>query len=199
VTVNAGRSFFKEEFATESDDKLILDGLAHMAMNLSENIGDFFGCLNKVNSIILDAYKSNTIMTPEPTPDVNGNISLAAIRAHNVAQKRTLQNFTSILCCTSDGFTSGHLPWNWTPLSDWPRSSFVPRRKLNPHPGFKLCSRNRMNSMGIYEIEMTIRGRKSLHPVTVVEDIKDNIFGIDFMHTHKLKYDTMSKQNNAYP
>ena len=30
--------FFKEEFATESDDKLILDGLAHMPMRPTENI-----------------------------------------------------------------------------------------------------------------------------------------------------------------
>jgi hypothetical protein len=47
--------FFKEEFATESDDKLILDGLAHMAMHPTENIRDFFGWLHKVNTIILDA------------------------------------------------------------------------------------------------------------------------------------------------
>jgi hypothetical protein len=30
--------FFKEEFANESDDKLILEGLAHMAMHSMENI-----------------------------------------------------------------------------------------------------------------------------------------------------------------
>ncbi len=36
------RPFFKEEFATESDDKLILDRLAHMAMHSTENIHDFF-------------------------------------------------------------------------------------------------------------------------------------------------------------
>jgi hypothetical protein len=42
------RPFFKEEFATESDDKLILDRQAHMAMHPTENIRDFFGRLNKV-------------------------------------------------------------------------------------------------------------------------------------------------------
>jgi hypothetical protein len=51
-----------------------------------------------------------------------------------------------------------------------------------------------MDSMGIYEIEMTIRGRKFLHPVTVVEELNDNILGIDFMHQHKLNYDATSKQ-----
>jgi len=41
---------------------------------------------------------------------------------------------------------------------------------------------------------MTIRGRKFLHPVTVVEELNDNIFCIDFMHQHKLNYDATSKQ-----
>jgi hypothetical protein len=54
-----------------------------MAMRHTENICDFIGQLIKVNSIILDAYKSYTIMPPEPIPDANGNISLVAMRAHN--------------------------------------------------------------------------------------------------------------------
>jgi hypothetical protein len=58
------RPFFKEEFATESDDKLILDGLAHMAMHPTDNIRDFFGRLNKVNNIILDAYKGYMLTPP---------------------------------------------------------------------------------------------------------------------------------------
>ncbi len=52
---------FKEEFATESDDKLILDGLAHMAMRPTENVRSFFGRLNAVNKVIKDAYDSYTI------------------------------------------------------------------------------------------------------------------------------------------
>jgi len=74
--------FFKEVFAT---DKLILDRLAHMAMRPTENIRDFFGHLNKVNHILLDAYKGYTLTPPEPVLDAHGNISLADHRAHNVA------------------------------------------------------------------------------------------------------------------
>jgi len=51
-----------------------------------------------------------------------------------------------------------------------------------------------MNSLGVYEIPMTIRGRKFVHPVTVVEDINDNIIGIDFMHQNKMNFDTHSRQ-----
>jgi hypothetical protein len=79
------RPFFKEEFATESDDKLILDGLAHMAMRPSENIRDFFGHLNKVNNIILDAFMGYTLTPPNPIPDANSEISLVDHFAHNAA------------------------------------------------------------------------------------------------------------------
>jgi hypothetical protein len=51
-----------------------------------------------------------------------------------------------------------------------------------------------MSSLGIYKIKMTIRGRKFTHPLTVVEDINNNILGDNFMHQHKLNYDSMSKQ-----
>jgi hypothetical protein len=51
-----------------------------------------------------------------------------------------------------------------------------------------------MESLGIFDIEMTIPGRKFTHNVTVVEDLNDNILGIDFMHQHKLNYDSTSKQ-----
>jgi hypothetical protein len=48
------KPFFKSEFAVETDDKLILDGLAHMAMCQTENVRDYFGRLNKTNNIILE-------------------------------------------------------------------------------------------------------------------------------------------------
>jgi hypothetical protein len=67
------RPFFKEEFPTESDDKLILDGLAHMAMRPTENVRSFFGRLNKVNTVILDAYQSYTMTPPDPAIDATGN------------------------------------------------------------------------------------------------------------------------------
>jgi hypothetical protein len=61
-------------------------------------------------------------------------------------------------------------------------------RLLKKSAGCIAANGSRMDSMGIYKIEMTIRGRKFLHPVN------DNILGIDFMHQHKLNYDAHSKQ-----
>jgi hypothetical protein len=64
-----------------------------MAMRPTENIRDFFGHLNKVNNIILDAYKGYTLTPPEPAPDANGNIPLAAHRAHNMALVENVVKF----------------------------------------------------------------------------------------------------------
>jgi hypothetical protein len=53
---------------------------------------------------------------------------------------------------------------------------------------------SRMNSFGFFEIPVIIRGRKFVHTVTVVKDINDNIFGINFKHINKKIYDAMSQQ-----
>jgi hypothetical protein len=64
------------------------------------------------------------------------------------------------------------------------------------HKGTSCVAANgsKMNSLGVFELPMTIRGRSFLHPVTVVENINDNIIGIDFMHANRMNYDAASKQ-----
>ncbi len=84
------RPFFKEEFATESDNKLILDGLAHMAMRSTENVRSFFGHLNKVNTIIVEAYHGYTLTTADPPLDVAGNIAKADFQAYKQALIRNV-------------------------------------------------------------------------------------------------------------
>jgi hypothetical protein len=52
----------------------------------------------------------------------------------------------------------------------------------------------KMDSLGMFELLMTIRGRKFLHWVVIMEDLNDNIIGINFMHAHNMNYDTSSEQ-----
>jgi len=85
------RPYFKEEFATESDDKLILDGLAHMQQKPTENVRTFFGRLNKVNRVIVDAYHGYTLTPANPPVDAAGNISNADFLAYKQA---LIQNVT---------------------------------------------------------------------------------------------------------
>jgi hypothetical protein len=81
---------FMAEFAIESNDKLILDGLAHLAMKNSKNIRDYFGRLNKTNMIILDAHKSYTLVLQSLVPDGNNHIDAAVMDKYVAAREEAL-------------------------------------------------------------------------------------------------------------
>jgi hypothetical protein len=51
-----------------------------------------------------------------------------------------------------------------------------------------------MNSKGVYEVNLWIKGQKFTHPVNVINKLNDNIIGIDFMHCNKLIYDVNTRQ-----
>jgi hypothetical protein len=54
-----------------------------MAMRPMENVRDFFGRLNKVNTVILDAYQGYTLAPQDPVPDANGNITMTQAEHQN--------------------------------------------------------------------------------------------------------------------
>jgi hypothetical protein len=87
------RPFFKEEFVTESDDKLILDGLAHMSMRSTKNVRSFFRRLNKVNTVIMEAYQSYTLTPADPPLDAAGNISNADFQTYKQALIKNVSQF----------------------------------------------------------------------------------------------------------
>jgi hypothetical protein len=64
------------------DDKLILNGLAHMAMKPTENVRDYFGRLNKTNKIILDGKRSYTLILAKPLLGANGFLDIAEVDAY---------------------------------------------------------------------------------------------------------------------
>jgi len=87
------RPLFKAEFAIESDDKRILDGLAHLAMKPSENVRDYFGRLSIVNQIIMEAYDSYTVLPDEPVLTGNVQNDTVSMRAHVRASNLNLAKF----------------------------------------------------------------------------------------------------------
>jgi hypothetical protein len=54
-------------------------------------------------------------------------------------------------------------------------------------------SGEKLNSLGIYKIDLFIKGKKFTHPINVMDTLTDNIFGIDFMHKNKLHYDVQAR------
>ncbi len=55
-------------------------------------------------------------------------------------------------------------------------------------------SGDKLNSLGIYEIDLFIKGKKFTHPINVMDTLTDNIIGIDFRHKNKLHYDVQTRQ-----
>ncbi len=51
------------------------------------------------------------------------------------------------------------------------------------------ASGDTMNSIGVYEEDLWIKGKKVTHPVNVIKERNDITIGIDFMLVHKLTYD----------
>ena len=68
-----------------------------------------------------------------------------------------------------------------------------PRRVQNAQHCTATCG-NQMNFLGIFEIDLQIKGKNFTHIVNVINQLTDNISGIDFMHKHKLHYDVQSRQ-----
>ncbi len=56
------------------------------------------------------------------------------------------------------------------------------------------ASGNHMNSLGLFEIDLQIKGKNFKHTVNVIDQLTDNIIGMDFMHKHKLHYDVQTRQ-----
>ncbi len=55
-----------------------------------------------------------------------------------------------------------------------------------------------INSVGVYEIDIFIKGRKCTPTVNVMNDLSNNILGIDFRHKHWLKYNAQKQQVKFY-
>jgi hypothetical protein len=87
---------------------------------------------------------------------------------------------TSVICMTAESFHAA-FPFD------------KPRRVQNAQH-CTAASGNKMHSLGIFEIDLQIKGKSFKHNVNVIDQLTDNIIGIDFMHKHKLHYDVLTWQ-----
>jgi len=51
-----------------------------------------------------------------------------------------------------------------------------------------------MKSLGIFEIDLQMTGKMFKHNINIIEQLTDNISGIDFMHKQKLHNDARTRQ-----
>ncbi len=55
-------------------------------------------------------------------------------------------------------------------------------------------SGDKINSLSIYKIYLHIKGKKFTHHINVINQLNDNIIGIDFMYEHRLHYHIQTRQ-----
>jgi hypothetical protein len=67
-------------------------------------------------------------------------------------------------------------------------------RKIANAQSCVAASGDALNSIGVDEVDLWIKGQKFTHPVNVINELNDNIIGIDFMHRNRLIYDVNTRQ-----
>jgi hypothetical protein len=67
-------------------------------------------------------------------------------------------------------------------------------RKISNAQSCVAASGDAINSIGVYEVDLWIKGQKFTHPVNVITELNNNIIGIDFMHRNKLIYHAKTRQ-----
>jgi len=67
-------------------------------------------------------------------------------------------------------------------------------KKISNAQSCLAASSDVMTSIGIYKVDLWIKGWKFTHPINVITQLNDNIIGIDFMHQNKSIYDVNTSQ-----
>jgi hypothetical protein len=67
-------------------------------------------------------------------------------------------------------------------------------RQISKPQSCVAASGDKMSSYGVFEVDLFIKGKKFTHPVNVIKELNENIIGINFIHTHKLTYDVISRK-----
>jgi hypothetical protein len=53
------------------------------------------------------------------------------------------------------------------------------------------ASGDKKSSYGVFEVDLFIKGKRFTNPVNVIQELNENIIGINFIHAHKLTYDVI--------
>jgi hypothetical protein len=67
---------FQKQFVTQTDDKLIIDGLSNLAMGPSETTGELLARITHTMVIIKESYAAYENKVKEPKQDGQGNVGL---------------------------------------------------------------------------------------------------------------------------
>jgi hypothetical protein len=74
------KDLFKQEYAVQTNDKLILEGLSNLAMKSNETTNELLTHITRTTRVIRESFDEYDAKIPYPHNDINGGISNAAFR-----------------------------------------------------------------------------------------------------------------------
>ncbi len=85
---------YQKQFATQTDDKQIIEGLSNLAMGPSETTGELLARINNLMVIIKESFVANNNKVPEPPTDalLLGHVGLL----ENTAKQRRGQQHVAV-------------------------------------------------------------------------------------------------------
>ncbi len=69
------KDLFKQEYAIQTNDKLILEGLSNLAMKPNETTNELLTRITRTTRVIRETFDKYEAKIPHPLNDINGGIS----------------------------------------------------------------------------------------------------------------------------
>ena len=87
------KEVFKNEYAVQTNERLILEGLANLAMKLNETRNQLLTQITRMVRVIKESFKSYGAFTPDPHNDINHGISNQTFRTFKRQYTAMMFNF----------------------------------------------------------------------------------------------------------
>jgi Ty3 transposon capsid-like protein len=87
------KDIFKQEYAIQTNERLILEGLANLAMKPNETMNELLTRITRTTQVIKDSFADYGAITLDPLNDINHGISNQAFRAFKKQYTAMMFNF----------------------------------------------------------------------------------------------------------
>jgi hypothetical protein len=87
------KDIFKQEYAIQTIERLILEGLANLAMKPNETTNEFLTRITRTTRVIKESFTDYGAITPDPRNDINHRISIQAFRTFKKQYMAMMFNF----------------------------------------------------------------------------------------------------------
>jgi hypothetical protein len=93
LSVSDFKEVFKNEYTVQTNERLILEGLANLAMKPNETTNKLLTWITRTVRVIMESFKNYGAITPDPLNDINHGISNQTFRTFKRQYTAMMFNF----------------------------------------------------------------------------------------------------------